>query len=140
MLGTVLAGTLIVSAGFGPYSWFTSETNAQGSMTNGVLAINDGADIETPIFEGTQFVPSQLQYGEWLSLSNTGDLDTHLKATYKHSVDKASLEGYEIGYMAMKYTVTPGKDVYEDSKIKLDNLFNGTTNERSLALQVMWMG
>ena len=36
--------------------------------------------------------------------------------------------------MAMKYTVTPGKDVYEASKIKLDNLFKGTTNERSLVI------
>ena len=133
LLGTALAGTLVVSAGFGTYSWFTSETNAQGSMTNGVLAINDGADIDTPMFEGTKFAPSQLQYGEWLSLENTGDLDTHIKATYKHAVDKASLEGYEVGYMAMKYTITPGKDVYEDSKIKLENLFKGTTNERSIA-------
>ena len=134
LLGTALAGTLIVSAGFGTYSWFTSETNAQGSMENGVLAINDGVNIETPIFEGTKFAPSQLQYGEWLSLSNTGDLETYLKATYKHSVDKASLEGYEIGYMAMKYTVAPGTEVYEDSKIELDNLFNGTTNERPLSI------
>ena len=134
LLGTALAGTLIVSAGFGTYSWFTSETNAQGSMKNGVLAINDGVDIETPIFEGTKFTPSQLQYGEWLSLSNTGDLETYLKATYTHSVDKASLGAYEVGYMAMKYTVTPGEDVYEASKTKLANLFKGTTNERSLAI------
>lgn len=134
LLGTALAGTLMLSAGFGTYSWFTSETNAHGEMKNGVLEINDGNDIETPIFSETGFAPSQLQYGEWLSLSNTGDLDAHLKATYIHSVDKASLEAYEVGYMAMKYTVKPGQDVYEDSKIKLDNLFNGTTNERSVSL------
>ncbi|PUB10637.1 hypothetical protein [Paenisporosarcina sp. OV554] len=135
LLGTALAGTLVVvSAGFGTYSWFTSETNALGDMKSGVLAINDGIDIDTPIFSGTKFTPSQLQYGEWLSLSNTGDLDTYLKATYKHSVDKASLGAYEVGYMAMKYTKTPGQDVYEDSKIKLANLLKGTTNERSLSI------
>ena len=135
LLGTALAGTLMLSAGFGTYSWFTSETNAQGEMTSGVLEINNGNDIETPIFSGTKFAPSQLQYGEWLSLSNTGDLDAHLKATYTHSVDKASLGAYEVGYMAMKYTITPGQDVYEDSKIKLENLFNGTTNERAISSQ-----
>lgn len=134
LLGTALAGTLMLSAGLGTYSWFTSETNSQGDMKSGILEINNGIDIETPIFSGTKFTPSQLQYGEWLSLSNSGDLDAHLKATYTHSVDKASLEAYEVGYMAMKYTVTPGQDVYEDSKIKLENLFNGTTNERSLSI------
>lgn len=133
LLGTTLAGVLIASAGMGTYSWFTSETKAQGDMENGVLQINDGQDIEEPIFSGTKFTPSQLQYGEWLSLSNSGDLDTYLKATYTHSIDKASLEAYEVGYMAMKYTVTPDQDTYEDSKIALENLFNGTTNERSIA-------
>src|SRR5699024_1087198 len=36
--------------------------------------------------------------------------------------------------MAMKYTVQPGEDVYEDSKIALENLFNGTTNERNISV------
>jgi len=36
--------------------------------------------------------------------------------------------------MAMKYTVQPGEDVYEDSQIELENLFNGTTNERTASL------
>lgn len=133
LLATTLAGVLMASAGLGTYSWFTSETKAQGDMENGTLQLNDGNDIEEPIFSGVKFTPSQLQYGEWLSLSNSGDLDTYLKATYTHSIDKASLEAYEVGYMAMKYTVTPDQDIYEDSKIALENLFNGTTNERSIA-------
>lgn len=129
LLGTALAGALIVSTGFGTYSWFTSESNAQAEMKNGILQINGGGNIDTPIFTAEQFAPSQLHYGEWLSISNTGDMDAHIKATYTHAVDKASLEGYEVGFIAMKYTVKPGQDAYEDSKIKLDNLFNGTTNE-----------
>ncbi|MFJ7936296.1 hypothetical protein [Sporosarcina sp. NPDC096371] len=133
LLGTTLAGALIVSVGFGTYSWFTSETQAHGEMVNGTLQINNGSDIDTPIFSGEKFTPSQLQYGDWITLSNSGDLDTHLKATYSHSVDKASLEEYEVGYVAMKYTTTPDKDIYEDSKIQLANLFKGTTNERSLS-------
>ncbi|MFJ7933265.1 hypothetical protein [Sporosarcina sp. NPDC096371] len=133
LLGTTLAVALVASTGLGTYSWFTSETHAQGDMENGVLQINNGSDIETPIFSGKNFAPSQLQYGNWITLNNSGDLDTHLKATFSHSVDKASLEEYEIGYIAMKYTTAPNEDIYEDAKIQLANLFEGTTNERSLS-------
>ncbi|WP_077358697.1 hypothetical protein [Virgibacillus halodenitrificans] len=97
-----------------------------------MLELNNGTDIEQPLFDEKQFSPSQLQYGSWVSLSNTGDLDAHLKAIYNHSIDKASLDAYEVGYMAMKYTVKPDQDAYKDSKIALDNLFNGVTNERSV--------
>lgn len=136
LLGTALAGALVASAGYGTYSWFTSETQGLGDMENGTLQINNGGDIETPIFSGKNFTPSQLQYGNWITLSNSGSLDTHLKATYSHSVDKASLEEYEVGYIAMKYTTTPGEDIYEDAKIQLANLFEGTTNERPLSAAV----
>ncbi|TCP30931.1 spore coat-associated protein N [Scopulibacillus darangshiensis] len=135
LLGTTLAGALIASAGFGTYSWFTSETQAKGAMENGTLQINDGKDITTPIFSGEKFAPSQLQYGEWLTLKNSGDLDTYLKATLSQSVDKASLDGYKIGFIAMKYTTKPDEDVFEASKINLEKLFKGPTNERSVAVQ-----
>lgn len=133
LLVTALSAALLAAAGIGTYSWFTSETSAFGTMESGILEINENNDIEKPMFDGKQFTPSQLQYGEWLSLSNTGDLDAYLEATYSHSVDKASLEEYEVGFMAMKYTVQPGEDVYEESKIELENLFNGTTNERNIS-------
>lgn len=55
-------------------------------------------------------------------------MDAHPKATYTHSIDKASLEKYDIGFMAMKYKVKPDEDDYADSKIKFENLFDGTTN------------
>lgn len=131
LLTVTLSGVIIASASMGTYSWFTSETNAKGTLQNGVLELNDGKDIGIALFEEEQFAPSQLQYGNWISLANTGNMDTHLKATYMHSVDVASLEKYEVGYMAMKYTTQPGEEVYEDSKIALENLFNGQTNERA---------
>ncbi|CDQ37800.1 MULTISPECIES: hypothetical protein [Virgibacillus] len=131
LLGTTFAGILVASAGIGTYSWFTSETEAQGDMQNGVLQINNDSNIETPIFSGVKFAPSQLEYGNWVTIENSGDLDTYLNATYTHSIDKASLDAYEVGYMAMKYTTTPDQDTYEKSKIQLENLFNGETNERT---------
>lgn len=133
LLGIVLAGILMTAAG-GTYSWFTSETSANGEMVNGTLQINNGEDIEEPMFSGVQFSPSQLQYGNWITITNSGDLDAFLKTTYSHTVDKASLESYDVGFMAMKYTTTPDQDVYEQSKIALENLFNGTTNERNVTL------
>jgi len=135
-LATSLSAALIATAGLGTHSWFTSETNAHGEMKNGALEINNGVDIEEPLFEGENFTPSQLEYGNWVSLSNTGDLDAHLKATYTHSIDKASLDAYEVGYMAMKYTITPDQDAYEDSEIALENLFEGTTNERTVNMSL----
>src|SRR5699024_12698793 len=84
-LAKSLSAALIATTGLGTQSWFTSETNAHGEMKNGVLEINNGMDIEEPLFEGENFTPSQLEYGNWVSLSNTGDLDAHLKATYTHS-------------------------------------------------------
>ncbi|WP_077325314.1 hypothetical protein [Virgibacillus siamensis] len=139
LLGIALAGILIAAAG-GTYSWFTSETNAQGDMVNGALEINNGGDIEEPMFSGVKFAPSQLQYGNWLTITNSGDLDAFLKTTYSHTVDKASLESYDVGFMAMKYTTAPDQDVYEQSKIALENLFNGTTNEKSATLSSLSEG
>jgi len=125
-----LAGLLIAAAGFGTFAWFTSKTTAEGEMQTGTLELNQGEDIETSIFDGDKFSPSQLEYGNWLTVSNSGDLDMYLKATYGQSVDKASLEEYEVGYIAMKYTVKPGQDDQEQAEIELENLFDGVTNER----------
>ncbi|MCZ2256949.1 hypothetical protein [Sporosarcina sp. G11-34] len=130
LLSIAVVGLLVAFSGGATYSWFTSQTTAVGEMQNGALELNNGQDIEMSIFEGGKFTPSQLEYGNWMTISNTGDLDTYLKATYNHSVDKASLEEYEVGYMAMKYTVQPGQDTMEQAEIELANLFNGTTNER----------
>src|SRR5699024_12522585 len=87
-LATSLSAALIATAGLGTHSWFTSETNAHGEMKNGALEINNGVDIEEPLFEGENFTPSQLEYGNWVSMLNTGDLVEIFTATYSHSIDK----------------------------------------------------
>ncbi|MGD6774228.1 hypothetical protein ACQCU1_13175 [Sutcliffiella horikoshii] len=131
-LGSALVGTMVVSASFGTYSWFTSETNATGQITNGLLEINNGQDMETMIVDQTGFAPSQLVYGEWLTIENTGDMDVYLKATYNQSVDAdVSLDAYKIGYIAYKFSEGEEMtdDILEESRIYLDQLFNGPTNE-----------
>ncbi|UAL46426.1 hypothetical protein K7887_16110 [Sutcliffiella horikoshii] len=131
-LGSALVGTMVVSVSFGTYSWFTSETNATGQITNGLLEINNGQDMESMIVDQAGFAPSQLVYGEWLTIENTGDMDVYLKATYNQSVDAdVSLDAYKIGYIAYKFSEGEEMtdDILEESRIYLDQLFNGPTNE-----------
>ncbi|MGM0854690.1 MAG: hypothetical protein ACQEWI_19075 [Bacillota bacterium] len=88
--------------------------------------------METKIIEATGFAPSQLKYGEWLTIDNTGDMDTYLKATYNQSLSAdVPLDAYKVGYIAYKFSEGQEMtdDILEDSRIYLDQLFNGTTNE-----------
>ncbi|MGC4377807.1 hypothetical protein WD019_12810 [Fictibacillus sp. Mic-4] len=135
LLGTTLAGVLVVSAGFGTYSWFTSETKASGEITNGTLSINHGQDITEKVISGENFAPSQLKFGDWLTIDNTGSLNTHLKVTLNQSLDKnVPIGKYKVGYIALKYKKKPNGDTFQAAKQKLKNLFEGTTNEaKSLA-------
>ncbi|MGE8203780.1 hypothetical protein ACQKP0_04385 [Heyndrickxia sp. NPDC080065] len=129
LLGTTLVGALVVSAGFGTYSWFTSETNAAGQIANGTLQLNNGQNITEKIIDGVDFAPSQLKYGEWMTIDNTGTQDTHIKASLNQSLDKdINIKKYKVGYIALKYKEKPSGDVLKASKIKLEKLFDGTTN------------
>ncbi|MDF2038420.1 hypothetical protein P2R12_15780 [Cytobacillus oceanisediminis] len=130
-LGSALVGAIVVSGSFGTYSWFTSQTNASGEITNGTLEINNSQDMQTKIVEAAGFAPSQLQYGEWLKIENTGDMDAYLKATYNQSLSAdVPLDAYKVGYIAYKFSEGEEmtEDILEESKIYLDELFNGTTN------------
>ncbi|MFD4704673.1 hypothetical protein ACFWM3_07375 [Gottfriedia sp. NPDC058432] len=129
LLGTTLVGALVVSVGFGTYSWFTSETNAAGQIVNGTLQLNNGQNITEKVIDGVDFAPSQLKYGEWMTVDNTGTLATNIKATLNQKLDKdVNIKKYKVGYIAIKYKQKPTGDVQKAAKIKLDKLFDGTTN------------
>jgi spore coat-associated protein N len=110
LLVTSLSGALVVSAGFGTYSWFTSGTSASGTVDNGTLLVNNGKPISTKLFEATNFAPSQYVLGNFVTLDNTGTLDQVLKLTYSATVDKASADPYKIYYLAFKYKQKPTHD------------------------------
>lgn len=131
LIGTTLAGALVVSTGIGTYSWFTSDANTSGQIDNGTLEINHNESFTNPLFELTDFAPSQLKWTEDFIIENTGSLDTYLSAQYNHSVDKASLKQYKVGYVAYKYKGELDTEVMVNSQTSLEKLFNGTTNERS---------
>lgn len=129
LLGTTLAGALIVSAGYGTYSWFTSETNAAGQIANGTLQLNNGQNITEKVIDGADFAPSQLKYGEWMTIDNTGTQDANIRAILSQKLDKdVNIKKYKVGYIALKYKEKPSGDVQKAAKIKLDKLFDGTTN------------
>lgn len=135
LLGTALAGTIAVATSYGTYSWFTSETTAKGEITNASVQLNNGEDINKKIVAAKNFAPSQLVFGDWMTIDNTGTADTFLQAKLNQSLDKnLSLNAYKVGYIALKYKVKPTEEVLKASQYKLEELFNGTTNEVSPSL------
>lgn len=130
LLGTTLAGAVAVAASYGTYSWFTSETTAKGKITNTIVQLNNGEDIKGNVVEAENFAPSQLVFGDWLTIDNTGTADTFLQAKLQQSLDKPlPLNKYKVGYVALKYKVKPTEEVLKESQMKLEELFEGTTNE-----------
>ncbi|QHE63358.1 hypothetical protein FHE72_21985 [Rossellomorea vietnamensis] len=129
LLATSLAGALVVSAGYGTYSWFTSSTSAAGTIENGTLSVNNGEAITTPLFTGAKFAPSQVVYGDIFTLENTGNLKQNLRLTYTGTVDKASADPYKIYYMAFKYKEKPNMDKLKDWRMAWEKgFFNGNHN------------
>lgn len=135
LLGTTVAGAIAVAASYGTYSWFTSETTAKGEITNAIVQLNHGENIQEKIVAQKNFAPSQLVYGDWMTIDNSGTVDTFLQAKLNQKLDKPlSLDTYKVGYVALKYKVKPDADVLKASQIKLEELFDGTTNEVSKTL------
>lgn len=132
LLATSLAGAVLVSAGYGTYSWFTSSTKADGAINNGTLSVNNGQEISTKLFSASKFAPSQVVKGNFITIDNTGDMAQTLKANYTATVDKASADPYKIYYMALKYKVQPEHDQIEDWRMEWEKgFFNGNHNEPS---------
>ncbi|OIK08826.1 TasA family protein [Bacillus sp. MUM 13] len=114
LIATSMAGAVLVSAGYGTYSWFTSETQASGTIQDGTLSVNDGKSITTKLFEEKNLAPSEYVSGNPITLDNTGTLDQVLKLTYSASVDKASAAPFKIYYIAFKYKSKPNGNVMKD--------------------------
>ncbi|MQR94610.1 TasA family protein [Fictibacillus phosphorivorans] len=107
LLGTALAGALVVSAGLGTYSWFTDVKTANSEIDNGTLTLG----MDTQLFTHEKFAPSQVLVSDFKKIENTGSLDQILRASYTHSVDKASAKKYKVAYLAIKYAERPDETV-----------------------------
>ncbi|MCM3717675.1 CalY family protein [Fictibacillus phosphorivorans] len=125
LLGTALAGALVVSAGFGTYSWFTDVKSANATIDGGTLSLG----MDTKLFTHENFAPSQMLVSEFKKIDNTGSLNQILRATYTHSVDKAPVNKYKVGYMAIKYAERPNETILKDMVMDYQNNFDkGVTN------------
>ncbi|MFD0050297.1 TasA family protein [Actinomycetes bacterium NPDC127524] len=129
LIATSMAGAVLVSAGYGTYSWFTSETQASGTIQDGTLSVNDGKSITTKLFDEKNLAPSEYVSGNFITLDNTGSLDQVLKLTYSASVDKAPAAPFKIYYVALKYKEKPSGDVLKDWKTEWEKgFFKGNHN------------
>ncbi|WP_169864951.1 TasA family protein [Sutcliffiella halmapala] len=134
LLGATLAGAIVIGGSYGTYSWFTSEVKATGEIINGTLQLNNGEDISTSIVSIDNFAPSQLVWGDWMTLENTGTMDAHLQATLHQQLDKqVSVDTYKLGYVAYKYKVQLDDETLEAAQLAFEELFDGTTNERTFS-------
>lgn len=82
LLGTALAGAVIVGAGAGTYSWFTASYEASGTVTNHTLEIKDketGATSSNLIFNDL-LAPSRSVNADQITIKNSGSLEQNLRA------------------------------------------------------------
>jgi spore coat-associated protein N len=137
LIGTALAGSLVVGAGYGTYSWFTAETSSTGTIVNGTLSLGHLSDL----FTNQTLAPSQIVESNLLTIDHNGSsLDKILKATYSHTItpieditlgnddNKAVISKYKVYYFAIKYKEKPKKQVIIDTRDNLYKLINGTSN------------
>jgi spore coat-associated protein N len=137
LIGTALAGSLVVGAGYGTYSWFTAETSATGTIDNGTFALGDmGANL----FNQVKFAPSRTVDSDLKTIDNTGSLNQILKVTYNQKItgtggaalsanqSNAVISKYKVYYFALKYQEKPKKEVIIDARDNILKHINGTPN------------
>ncbi|MCM3707661.1 MULTISPECIES: CalY family protein [Cytobacillus] len=78
LLGTALAGTLVIGAGAGTYSWFNADYKVSGEITNHTLSINKSLSATETLSFG-KLAPSQTK-SDTFSFRNTGSMDQILRA------------------------------------------------------------
>jgi len=101
-LGIALSGALIAGAGYGTYSWYTSEVKATGSVQNTTFELNGGGKSTSGnLFEGT-LAPSRTTEEKSFTVTNTGQESMYLRTKFDFDVqggsaDKSTLlSGYEV--------------------------------------------
>ncbi|MFG6115257.1 TasA family protein [Halobacillus sp. MO56] len=111
LVGTALAGTLVVGAGAGTYSWFNAEYTASGEITNETLQLNGETTFDEKLFEGATLAPSRTVEDSF-SIKNTGSMDQIVRG----KLDLAIYDGNQL--------VSLDKGEYE---VDVLAKYNGTT-------------
>lgn len=116
LIGTALAGTLAVGAGFGTYSWFTSHAAVTGEVQNSQLEIN-GSGFSEFSFDRkafTKLAPSRTVTTDF-TISNDHDGD----ATYEDVVLRGQLA----------FVVNRSGDLLTEDNLQLAFPRNGTYSD-----------
>ncbi|OMF56548.1 hypothetical protein BK139_14720 [Paenibacillus sp. FSL R5-0490] len=82
LLGTALAGTLVIGAGAGTYSWFNAEYKASGQITNHTLEINDTTTDSDVLFAEAESLAPGRSVSDSFSIENTGSLEQVLRTKF----------------------------------------------------------
>lgn len=128
LLGTALAGAVIVGASAGTYSWFNAEVKTSGEIINYTLQLNNGTRETQTIFENQKLAPSRT-IKDSFEIINTGELSQFLRVGVKFDVDgdinSALLSGYKVKANIKYYAPNETTPTYETGPIgfmKLEDL------------------
>jgi spore coat-associated protein N len=80
LIGTALAGTLVIGAGAGTYSWFNAEYKVSGEVTNHTLEINDSTESSDILFETSEKLAPGRTVNDSFSIENTGSMKQIIRA------------------------------------------------------------
>lgn len=80
LIGTALAGTLVVGAGAGTYSWFNAEANASGDIANHTFELNNGNAEKTLFTKNQKLAPGSGEVSDTFTIKNTGSMEQILRA------------------------------------------------------------
>ncbi|MFF3023430.1 TasA family protein [Gottfriedia sp. NPDC057948] len=126
LIGTSLAGSLVVGAGYGTYSWFTAQMTASGMVQNGTFEINNGQSEQQLTFSPDKLAPSQISEMSPILIKNTGDYDMFIRGKVNFMIDNAPTE-VSIKKLLSNYEVQPtilynGETISDLDWIDLDDL------------------
>lgn len=79
LLGTAIAGALVVGAGAGTYSWFNASYTASGAITNHTLTINNSTTATQNLVFGEKMLAPGRDVSDQLKFENTGSMDQILR-------------------------------------------------------------
>jgi spore coat-associated protein N len=86
LLGTALAGTLVVGAGYGTYSWFTAESTVSGDIQNYTLSLSPSS---VHLFDANEKLAPSRTISDEFTITNSGELDQFLRGQFSLNADKA---------------------------------------------------
>lgn len=120
LLGTALAGAVVVGASAGTYAWFNAEYTNGGSITNHTLTLTDGdGDKGTEVYEALNFGGAVGSAGEdatklapgrtvsdSFSIENSGTMNQILRANLDIMLKDASGNVMTPNSVKGEYTIT----------------------------------